>query len=107
MTETESMQLITSMINKAKNRFNESGILYLLWGWLILICCIVQFVPSIFLNRKRVLCMVFNLVGVDLPGIFICEKKEEREGENVHDEINQFVWIVFFIMYDASYFYIT
>jgi hypothetical protein len=34
MSETESLRLISSMINKAKNDFSESGTLYLLWGWL-------------------------------------------------------------------------
>jgi hypothetical protein len=34
MSETESLRLISSMINKAKNGFSESGTLYLLWGWL-------------------------------------------------------------------------
>lgn len=36
MTEKESLELITSMINKAKNKVTESGALYLFWGWLIL-----------------------------------------------------------------------
>lgn len=34
MSETESLRLISSMINKAKNGFSESGTLYLFWGWL-------------------------------------------------------------------------
>jgi len=48
MTEAESIQLISSMINKVKNRFNETGYLYLLWGWVVLICCITQFIATYF-----------------------------------------------------------
>ncbi len=40
----ESLQLIDSMINQAKNRFSENGFLYLLWGWLILFCSIGHFI---------------------------------------------------------------
>ena len=38
LSEKESMELITSMINKARNRFNETGIIYLVYGWVIFIC---------------------------------------------------------------------
>jgi hypothetical protein len=40
----QSLKLIDSMINKAKNQFSERGILYLLWGWVIFICAIGHFV---------------------------------------------------------------
>ncbi len=54
MTEKESLELITSMINKAKeNRVNESGTLYLLWGWIILFCCAVQFVGLTFFQHTH------------------------------------------------------
>ena len=33
----QSLNLIESMINKARNRFSENGHLYLLWGWVILL----------------------------------------------------------------------
>jgi hypothetical protein len=40
----QSLALIESMINKAKNRFSENGHLYLLWGWTVLLCSIIHFV---------------------------------------------------------------
>lgn len=33
LSEIESIQLITTMINRAKNRFRENGFLYLPGGW--------------------------------------------------------------------------
>ena len=35
----QSLAIIESMIQKAQNRFSENGTLYLLWGWVIFICC--------------------------------------------------------------------
>ena len=43
-TPEQSLELIGSMINKAKNKFGENGHLYLLWGWAILICSLAQFI---------------------------------------------------------------
>jgi hypothetical protein len=40
----QSLQLIEGMINKAKNRFSDVSFLYLLWGWVVLICSVGQFV---------------------------------------------------------------
>src|SRR3954453_18733169 len=42
-SEQESLQLITRMINKAKTDFVETGISALMWGGIISICALVQF----------------------------------------------------------------
>jgi hypothetical protein len=43
-SELDSIALIESMINKAKNQFSDNGHLYLLWGWVIFICSAGQFI---------------------------------------------------------------
>ena len=40
----ESLRLIDTMINRSKDRFAEDGQMYLVWGWLVLVCSITQFV---------------------------------------------------------------
>ncbi len=40
----ESLQLIQSMINTTKNKFSDNSFYFLFWGWLVFICCIVQFI---------------------------------------------------------------
>ena len=40
----QSLQLIESMINRAKDKYAEDGFMYLLWGWLVFACSIMQFV---------------------------------------------------------------
>jgi hypothetical protein len=39
----QSLAVIQSMIETAKNQFSENGHLYLLWGWLVFFCSIAQF----------------------------------------------------------------
>ena len=98
MTEAESMQLISSMINKAKNRFNETGFLYLLWGWVVLICCLTQFIAEYFLNIDNAYYVWFITWLVVVYQIFFLRKKRKaRKVKTYTDDINQFVWITFFI----------
>ena len=96
MTETESMQLITSMINKAKNRFNETGFLYLLWGWVVLLCCIVQFVAEYFFKNQNAYYVWYITWIVLVYQIFFLRKKRKaRKVRTYTDDINKYVWIVF------------
>ena len=51
--EQNSLALIQSMINKAKNNFSESGTLYLVWGIVVFICSIIQFVGVNILQNDK------------------------------------------------------
>lgn len=43
LSEQESLQLITEMIQKAKRSFHESGASSILWGSVIAVCGLVSF----------------------------------------------------------------
>ena len=78
MTEAESLQLITSMINKAKNRFTKRDIVSSLGLANInllhySVCCSLFFQKS-----KCILCMVFDMAGVDLSDILFAQKKKKQ-----------------------------
>jgi len=98
MSEKESLELITSMINKAKNKVSETGTLYLFWGWLILICCIMEFSAIHFFNYANGYYIWFSTwLFLIYQFFFLNKKKKERKVKTYTDEINIFVWIVFFI----------
>jgi hypothetical protein len=98
MTEKESIELITSMINKAKNRVGETGTMYLLWGWLIFICCIVQFAGLHFLHfEKSYFVWYFTWLFLIYQFFYISKERKKSKVKTYTDEINAFVWIVFFI----------
>lgn len=98
MTEKESMELITSMINKAKNRVGETGKLYLLWGWLIFICCTVQFIGLHFFHFEKIYYVWFlTWVLLIYQIFFLSRERKKRKVKTYTGEINSFVWIVFFI----------
>lgn len=98
MTEKESMQLITSMINKAKNNFSERGLLYLIWGWVILFCCITNFVGTYFFSYDKISFVWLIVYIVLIFQIFYLRKiRKARATKTYTGEINAFVWIVFSI----------
>ena len=98
MTEKESMELIASMINKAKNNFSQGGFLYLLWGWVILICCTIQFVAEHFFDYTNAYSIWYITWGVVIfQVIYLQKKKKSQKIKTYTDEINAFVWVVFFI----------
>lgn len=98
MTEKESLELITSMINRAKNSFGENGFLYLVWGWAILIFCLIQFVSQVIFGYEKgyyvwILTWVIAIYNV----FYIKKKKKKRNVRTYTDEINSSIWISFLI----------
>lgn len=43
-SEQESLKIIEDMINKGKHNIQEGSIFYLLWGWAVLVTCILEYV---------------------------------------------------------------
>lgn len=96
----DSLQLIESMISKAQNRFSENGHLYLLWGWVILICSIASFISVYFLGSFNNLMYVWMLIfpTVIYQMIYLARVKKKETVRTYTDEIVSYVWLVFVIM---------
>ncbi|MEO8414864.1 MAG: hypothetical protein ABI472_14450 [Ginsengibacter sp.] len=94
----ESLLLITSMINKAKNNFSEKGLLYLIWGWVILFCCLTQFVGTYFFYYPNIsfVWLVVYLVLI-FQVIYLRKMRKSCRTKTYTGEINGFVWLVFTI----------
>jgi hypothetical protein len=96
--EHDSLQLITAMINKAKNRFSETGTLYLLWGWVIFICCISQFIVLYFFKNNGPYYIWYTTWLVLIYQVYyIIKKKRKQKVKTYADEIIGFVWLTFTI----------
>jgi hypothetical protein len=98
MTEKDSLQLITSMINKARNRFNETGILYLIYGWIIFICSLVQFIALYFFKSQNAYYIWYlTWAAVIYQVIYLRKKRASQKTRTYTDEIVGYVWLVFII----------
>ena len=100
LSTRDSLQLIESMINKAQNRFSENGHLYLLWGWVVLICSITSFVTIYFYGSGKMIMYVWMLTipTVIYQMIYLARVKKKTAVRTYTDEINSYVWLVFIIM---------
>ncbi|MBA3673932.1 MAG: hypothetical protein H0W75_03090 [Chitinophagaceae bacterium] len=98
MSEAESLSIISGMINRAKNRFSETGTLYLLWGWVILVCCITQFVSLKYFNYQKGYQVWFlTWLAVIYQFIYLAKTKKREKVKTYTDEIMGFVWLTFMI----------
>jgi hypothetical protein len=95
-----SLELIEAMINKARNRFSENGHLFLLWGWVILLCSIANFISVYFFNSLETLKYVWILIvpTVIYQMVYLARKEKREKVKTYADEIYNYVWIVFVIM---------
>ncbi len=97
LTGEQSLQLITTMINKAKNDFFDTGLSALLWGSVNSFCALVTFVN--YWLKWRVLDYVWFLtVAAVVPQIVIGirEGRERRYKSHEADLMNG-IWITFAI----------
>ena len=98
MSEKDSMRLITSMINKARNVVSENGFLYIVWGWVILICCVVQLLSDLLFHYPYAYYIWFSTYAVLIfQIIYLVRKKKSGITKTYTEEINAFVWIAFAI----------
>ena len=92
MTEKESMDLITSMINKAKNNFSERGLLYIVWGWVILFCCVTSFIGDHFFHYTKIYFVWLVTYLVIIFQVFYLRKMRKSRSANTYTgEINAYV----------------
>lgn len=96
ITERESIILIASMINKAKSQVSENGFLFILWGWVILICCAVQLFSDHFFHYPNAYYIWFSTYAlVIFQIIYLLRKKKSEFAKTYTEEIIGFVWIAF------------
>ena len=115
--EQNSLQLIESMINKAKNNFSESGTLYLLWGIVVFVCSIVQFVAIHFYNNQNAYYIWFlTWLVVIYQVIFLSRKAKKEKAKTYTADILKYVWIcfaasmflfIFILQYQKAYYSIN
>jgi hypothetical protein len=92
----DSLQLIDSMINQAKNRFTENGFLYLLWGWAIFAGSIFHFVAiklSLFKHPEWVWVITWGVVIFQI--IYLAKLNKKKKVKTYSDGIIDAIWICF------------
>jgi hypothetical protein len=105
MTEKESLDIIHSMIRKAKGNFHETGSSAILWGSIIAFCGFYNFLEFEFTFPFNIDIWLLALVGF-IPQVYISirEKKNKFVKTDIEEAINA-VWIVYGISIFCLFFY--
>jgi hypothetical protein len=98
-THMESLLVIQAMINKAKDQFSENGHLYLLWGWVILVCSMGHFILVTFFRVEHA-AMIWMLtwVAVIYQFYYLWKQHRTRKVRTYTDDVIGWIWISFMIL---------
>ena len=92
----DSLQLIDSMINQAKNRFSENGFLYLLWGWLVLFCALGQFIlEQLQLFKHPEMIWMSTWLALIFQIFYLRREKKKEVVKTYSEHIVNYVWVSF------------
>ncbi len=96
LSPADSLQLINSMINQAKNRFSENGFLYLLWGWLVFFCSIAHFIllKMDFFKHPEII-WVSCWLAVIFQVVYLSRRKKKENVKTYSENIINYIWMSF------------
>ena len=95
----QSLLLIESMINRAKDKFAEDGSMYLLWGWVVFVCSLTQFVLMHFFKYPYHYIVWFaSWIVVIYQVVYIRKKIKQRRVRTYTGYILGYVWLTFVIV---------
>ncbi|HEV8507350.1 MAG TPA: hypothetical protein VGQ53_18190 [Chitinophagaceae bacterium] len=95
----QSLLLIESMINRAKDKFAEDGSMYLLWGWVVFVCSLTQFVLMHFYKYPYHYVVWFaSWIIVIYQLVYIRKRIKRRRVRTYTGYILGYVWLTFVIV---------
>jgi hypothetical protein len=105
ISEQESLQLITEMIQKAKRNFHENGTSSILWGSVIAVCGLVRFSEMQWNFRVGFDVWLLALFAI-IPQIFLTIRERRHRKVLTHNEaVLNHVWMVYGFSIFALVFY--
>jgi len=98
-TPQESLQLIESMINRAKDKYAEDGSMYLMWGWLVFICGLLQFLLlHVFQYEYHYIVWLATIPFFIFQYFYVSKKQKQQKVVTYADNIVGYVWLTFAIV---------
>ena len=95
LTEKESLDLIATMINKAKDSYHNTGIGAMMWGTIIAVCSLVK-LSEIHFDFRLPFDIYWLTILAIVPQIFITiREKKERKVKTYDDIYMDYLWLAF------------
>ncbi len=95
LTEKESLDLITQMINKAKESYHDTGMSAIMWGGVIAFCSLERLAEIHFGYKLPFDIYLLTLLAI-IPQVFLSIKeKKERKIKSYDDIFLDYLWLGF------------
>ncbi|HEY6064478.1 MAG TPA: hypothetical protein VIV35_12755 [Chitinophagaceae bacterium] len=95
LTEKDGLDLISTMINQAKNAYHDTGMSAMLWGAVVAICSLVKFAELQF-NYRLPFDIYWLTVVAIIPQVFISIKENKERKVITYDDIYMnYLWLGF------------
>jgi len=95
LTEKESLDLIATMINQAKNAYHDTGVSAIMWGTVVAVCALVKFTELRFHYRLPFDIYWLTVVAI-IPQVFInIRENKERKVKTYDDIYMNYIWLGF------------
>jgi uncharacterized protein with PQ loop repeat len=95
LTEKESLELIATMINTAKNSYHDTGIGAIMWGAVIAICSLVKLAEIHFGFRLPFDINLIFIIAVIAQVFITIKEKKERKVKSYEDTYMDYIWLAF------------
>ena len=95
LTEKESLELITRMINKAKDACHDTGITAIMWGLVIIICSLVRVAELHFGFRLPFDIYILTYIAIIPQIYFSVQEKKRKKARTYDDQFQAGLWIAF------------
>jgi uncharacterized protein with PQ loop repeat len=93
ISEKESLEIITMMINKAKESYYDTGVGAIMWGAVVAICSLEKFAELQFGYRLPFDIYLLTIVAVIPQIIFSIKEKKERKVKLYDDAYMDHIWL--------------
>src|SRR5688572_17930833 len=95
LSEKESLDLIATMIHKAKDAYHETGIGVIMWGTIVTICSLVR-LSEIQFGFKLPFDIYLLTIAAIIPQIFFTIKEKKERRVKSYDEVYMdYLWLGF------------
>lgn len=90
----ESLQLIQTMIRKTKDSVAVDSFYLLFWGWLVFICCIVEYVLMVYIKYPYHSFVWWAMpIGGIISGIYSSRQAKKQKSVTYIEEALGYLWI--------------
>jgi hypothetical protein len=97
MSNEESLQVITSMIEAARKDMRDNGSWFLLWGWLVFIACVAHFTLMMVDYDKPWLAWMLMIVGGVISAFKGIKEDRHQRVKTYIDSFMNYVLVAFLV----------